>query len=157
MDSEYDMYRYLHLRSLNAWTKRRDDLREREESERKTREAQFPSTISQFNAAPNDLQFRVARFLLADRAEKERMCDQFGWAYRQVKPLEEDFAKNVSVASDFNMWRVRSSGEKRAETWRDGVRRHRTVRVFRVGGADYMNYFSWCSRRKSRDACVKWK
>lgn len=99
MESEYDAYRYLHLRALNGWTKQRNALQEKEESERKTRDAQFPQSISQYNAIPNELQARVARFLLADRAEKERMCNQFGWAYRQVKPLEGDFESSVSVPS----------------------------------------------------------
>ena len=105
MESEYETYRYLHLRALAGWTKRRDELRKKEEAERKERDAQFPQSIAQFNAIPSmDVRVRVARFLVADRVEKERMCEQFGWAYRQVKQLEGDFERNVSGVSRWRRW-----------------------------------------------------
>ncbi|KIP03563.1 hypothetical protein PHLGIDRAFT_130053 [Phlebiopsis gigantea 11061_1 CR5-6] len=101
MESEYETYRYLHLRALAGWTKRRDELRTKEDSERKERDARFPQSIAEFNTlSSKDVQVRVARFLLATSAEKERMCGQFGWAYRQVKPLEGDFERNADADAD---------------------------------------------------------
>lgn len=97
MASEYHSYRYAHLRTLTVLIKQRDELARKEEEERKTRDAQFPQSIAQFIALPNDIQVRVARFLTSADAGKEQMLSAFGWAWRQVRPLMGDFAQNVRV------------------------------------------------------------
>ena len=97
MASDYNNYRYAYLRTRNELLRVGKELREKEERERKAREAQFPQSIAQY-AALNDpaAKTRIARFLVADKATQERMLTQFGWAWRQVQPLVGDFASNVS-------------------------------------------------------------
>ena len=95
--SEYNNYRYAHMCTVNALIKRRNELRDKEESERKIRDARFPTSIAQWRATDSpDIQLRVARFLVSDKDTKERMLSQYGWAWRQVEPLEGDFDQNVS-------------------------------------------------------------
>lgn len=87
----------MYLRTRNRLLTQANELRAREEKERKHREAQFPHSISQYQSLEDpSAKDRVARFLVADQAAKERMLTQFGWAWRQVQPLVTDFSLNVS-------------------------------------------------------------
>ncbi|EKM50209.1 uncharacterized protein PHACADRAFT_188531 [Phanerochaete carnosa HHB-10118-sp] len=98
--SEYNNYRYAHLCTVNALIKRRDELLAKEERERKIRDAQFPGSIAQWRSENPDIQLRVAKFLVSDKSAKERMLSQFGWAWRQVEPLEKDYATNNTFQAD---------------------------------------------------------
>jgi hypothetical protein len=98
MVSEYHNYRYAYLRTKNELLIQLRALREKEEKERKARDAQFPQSIAQYRALDQATQARVGRFLVAEAGAKERMLSQFGWAWRQVEPLMNDFKANVSAA-----------------------------------------------------------
>jgi len=56
----------------------------------------FPQSKDDFYNKPNDVRVRAARFLVADPARQERMLSEFQWAWRQVKPLQDIFSKDVS-------------------------------------------------------------
>ncbi|GLB43315.1 hypothetical protein LshimejAT787_1302160 [Lyophyllum shimeji] len=94
-EDDVERMRYSHLVQL---TDLRAKLRQQEiqdEQERKRREADFPTDLEDFNRKPKDVQLRVARFLtLTEPARQERMLSEFGWASRQVKPLQEIYNKN---------------------------------------------------------------
>jgi hypothetical protein len=58
----------------------------------------FPSTVEDYEAVRNkDAKLRVARFLMADILGKERMISEFGWSWKQVRKLEEEYEQNVSL------------------------------------------------------------
>ena len=97
MDAEYTEYRYAFLRTFNALGARRWELRAREELAQKQRDAFFPKNVAEYHAITSRaVQMRVARFLLSERGTQERMLSEFGWAWRQVTPLVEEYASNVS-------------------------------------------------------------
>ena len=90
-------YRYMHLKTLQALRQRCAVLAYEEEQARRKRDAQFPTTIAAWwDIKDKNVQARVSRFLMADQHVKEKMLAEFGWAYRQVKPLEDEYANNVS-------------------------------------------------------------
>ncbi|KAI6122302.1 hypothetical protein EV401DRAFT_2070136 [Pisolithus croceorrhizus] len=47
-----------------------------------------------------DVQLRMARFLVADGTEQERMMDKFGWAYRRVDPLRAAYKSNAEFRTE---------------------------------------------------------
>ena len=76
---------------------RRAELEAREEEERKRREADFPLTKEEFATKGRDVGRRAVVFLTTtDTAAKEKMLSEYGWAWRQVRPLMEVFEKDVS-------------------------------------------------------------
>lgn len=60
--------------------------------------AKFPSSKDEFRAMKNnqDIQLRVAKFLLASDSVKEMMLDDFGWAWRQVQILVDIYGIEAS-------------------------------------------------------------
>ncbi|KAG5727788.1 hypothetical protein E4T56_gene4035 [Termitomyces sp. T112] len=73
----------------------------RQEEERKRREADFPTTIQDYHSKSADVKMRVARFLYTtDEARQEKMLSEFGWASRQVKPLQELYRKNDAFKAE---------------------------------------------------------
>ena len=48
-----------------------------------------------------DMQLKVARFLTAPNNIRDAMLSDFGWAWRQVKPLLDVFERDVSVCCLF--------------------------------------------------------
>jgi hypothetical protein len=96
--------RHSHLQHVNFLRKSYHDLEQeieaqmaKEEAERKVQEAQFPKSIEDFYMKPKDVQHRAARFLLlTDSAKQEKTLSEFGWAWRQVKPLLDEMEGNVS-------------------------------------------------------------
>lgn len=62
---------------------------------RRQREQIFPQSKEEFNTKANDIKLRVARFLVADPARQEKMLSDYNWAWRQVKPLQDVFVKDV--------------------------------------------------------------
>ncbi|PSR70690.1 hypothetical protein PHLCEN_2v13420 [Hermanssonia centrifuga] len=88
---------YAHLRTATRLVRRSEELAAKEDAARKVRDSYFPSGIAEYRAIRHkDIQVRIARFLLADKQAKERMLSEFGWAWRQVKALEDAYADNVS-------------------------------------------------------------
>ncbi|KAI0085824.1 hypothetical protein BDY19DRAFT_996486 [Irpex rosettiformis] len=89
-------FRYMHLKTLLALERRQMVLALEEEQARRKRDAQFPGSIAEWRAIKDkDIQARIGLFLMAGRDTKDKMIEKFGWAYRQVKPLEDEYAKNT--------------------------------------------------------------
>jgi len=122
-DDDYLLMRHTHFRRLHSLYKKRAELeaaqRQQEaqdEEARKRWEAQFPVSIEDFKAKSKDVQHRAARFLvLADGTRQEKMLAEYGWVWRQVKPLQEEMAKNVRFIlclffSFYHLARSRSDG-----------------------------------------------
>ncbi len=42
------------------------------------------------------LQLRVAKFLTTDETAQERFLTEYGWTWRQVTPLINEYKQNVS-------------------------------------------------------------
>jgi hypothetical protein len=95
--------RYTHLRHLQPLYQKRAEVeaaqRQQEaqdEEVRRRQEAQFPVSIEDFRRKSKDIRHRAARFLvLDDDVRQEKMLTEFGWAWRQVGPLQAEMAKNV--------------------------------------------------------------
>ncbi|EPQ56551.1 hypothetical protein GLOTRDRAFT_138252 [Gloeophyllum trabeum ATCC 11539] len=101
---------YSHLQTITPLQQRRTEL-EKEELERRQRlDRQFPSSIGEYHAISNkDVRLRIARFLFAferqhqspaHNHQKEKMMNEFGWAFRQVKPLCDEYAKNAEFKAE---------------------------------------------------------
>ncbi|KAF9468970.1 hypothetical protein BDZ94DRAFT_1182777 [Collybia nuda] len=93
-----------HLQYLREEYRKAEQLAEaqiaKEEAERKAQEALFPSSIEDFYMKPKDVQHRAARFLLlTDSSKQEKTLSEFGWAWRQVKPLQDEMKVNASKLS----------------------------------------------------------
>jgi len=92
--------RYTYFKALNPLLRRRRALRDRENDLRKRREAMFPKSIEEYRKiSDREVQLRVARFLMADSLEQEKMMDKFGWAYRGVDPLRAAYKSDVRCYS----------------------------------------------------------
>lgn len=71
--------------------------REEESRDLKRREVQFPQTAAEFNTIHDkELQQRIARFLTSDAIVQDKMLNEYGWKWRQVQGLKEDYMKDVS-------------------------------------------------------------
>ncbi|KAJ7150945.1 hypothetical protein C8R43DRAFT_493464 [Mycena crocata] len=61
----------------------------------RVKKSDFPNSIDEYRLKPKETQLRVARFLLLESDEqKEKMCTEFGWGWRQVTSLTEEFQGN---------------------------------------------------------------
>lgn len=93
---DYEAARYTYLSQFLALVKQQNEIEIREEEMRKRREQMFPTSSEEFHGKAKDIQLRAARFLVADAVKQEKMMTEFNWAWRQVKPLKDDFIKDVS-------------------------------------------------------------
>ncbi|TBU36917.1 hypothetical protein BD309DRAFT_995375 [Dichomitus squalens] len=94
-DDQLDRHHYAHLTGLYPLMKQYNILRGVEEERQKQRDKQFPSSIAEFRATRNkDVQLRFARFLTSGDIARERMNHEYGWAWRQVMPLINDYNQN---------------------------------------------------------------
>ncbi|PCH44497.1 hypothetical protein WOLCODRAFT_139037 [Wolfiporia cocos MD-104 SS10] len=97
-DDNVSMFRYGHHRALSGLMKHHAALVKGEEKQRRERDKQFPADIAAYRAITNkDVQLRIARFLTADSIARDRMQDEFGWVWRQVQSLVDEYNRN----SDF--------------------------------------------------------
>jgi hypothetical protein len=80
--------RYAYVKTLLSFQKRLAQL-----------SAQFPESVEAYHAMANnqDMQLRVARFLVAPGGMRDGMLSDFGWAWRQVKPLIDAFERDVGA------------------------------------------------------------
>ncbi|KAI0630745.1 hypothetical protein C8Q77DRAFT_1231983 [Trametes polyzona] len=100
-DDNLDRLNYAHMNSILPIIKDRNVRRLREEHEQRRRDMQFPTSIDEFHAIRNrDVQLRVARFLVANDSVRERMMDEFKWAWRQVVPLLGEYNKIESFQTE---------------------------------------------------------
>jgi len=96
-DDAVDRLRVAYLKQLLPLQKRRAELESLAEGTRRQKEAQFPGSPEEYRAIRNkDVQMRIARFLTADNRKQESMMNQFGWAWRQVQPLKNEYQSDVS-------------------------------------------------------------
>lgn len=93
--NDYELERYTYLSRLLPLRKQQLELEIKEELLRRQREQMFPQSKEEFNTKANDVKMRVARFLIADTAKQEKMLDDYNWVWRQVKPLQTVFVKDV--------------------------------------------------------------
>jgi hypothetical protein len=86
-DDAISRIRYSHLQTLLPLQKKLVAL-----------SARFPESIDAYHALNNnkDMQLRVAKFLSAPSNMRDGMLSEFRWAWRQVKPLLDDFERDVS-------------------------------------------------------------
>jgi hypothetical protein len=95
--------RYAHLQTLLPLQKRRAEIVKRQEDIQRQRDAKFPLTVDEYrNIRNTTTQLRVATFLAAEanaqgHAIQEKAMKDYGWVWRQVKPLKDEFANNVSL------------------------------------------------------------
>jgi hypothetical protein len=77
--------------------------KQREEESRKRREMQFPQSAAEFNFIQDkELQQRIARFLTSGANVQDKMLNEYGWGWRQVERLKEEYMKDVSpIRSNF--------------------------------------------------------
>jgi hypothetical protein len=90
LDDAVSRIRYSHLQTLLALQRKLAML-----------SAQFPESIDTYHAMTNnqDMQLKVAKFLTAPGNMRDAMLSDFGWAWRQVKPLMNVFERDVSVSN----------------------------------------------------------
>lgn len=71
--------------------------KQRDEESRKRREVQFPQSAAEFNAIQDkELHQRIVRFLTSDAIVQDKMLNEYGWGWRQVQGLKEEFMNHVS-------------------------------------------------------------
>ncbi|KAG1789516.1 uncharacterized protein HD556DRAFT_1296784 [Suillus plorans] len=100
MDDALSQIRYNYLKSLFPLLIQRRHLKLQEKTTRRQREAQFPQSIEEYHNIPDrDVQLRIARFLTRSTSERDRMMDEYGWAWRAVESLFLAFKANVSYIS----------------------------------------------------------
>jgi len=95
-NNDYDQLRYTYFTQALVLQKRQQQIIAQREREQKERERQFPQTREEFENKPMDIQIRAARFLTADRTQKEKLLADFDWAWRQTEALEKIFKADVS-------------------------------------------------------------
>jgi hypothetical protein len=97
-DDEVDRLRVEYLRCLLPLQKRLAELKAQTEMERVRQDAWFPPSAMEYHAIPTaDIRLRIAQFLVASEPRQEQMMSQFGWAWRQVQPLRDEYFKDVRV------------------------------------------------------------
>ncbi|KAJ6572109.1 hypothetical protein B0H19DRAFT_1132590 [Mycena capillaripes] len=63
--------------------------------EKKAAEMDFPQSIEEYRLKPKETQQRAARFLVLETDEnREKMMSEFGWTWRLVTPLKDEFQTN---------------------------------------------------------------
>ncbi|PPQ73701.1 hypothetical protein CVT26_010856 [Gymnopilus dilepis] len=98
--SHFNHIRYTYLTQLLSLEKAKQEHEANLEKLRRQREQMFPQSTEEWASKPHDVRLRVARFLVADDTRKEKFMSDFGWAWRQVTPLVEEFKKNEVFAAE---------------------------------------------------------
>ncbi|KAI0339370.1 hypothetical protein BDW22DRAFT_1431645 [Trametopsis cervina] len=94
--STYTSHHYAHLQTTLALHRQRLA----EAAAQRRRDAAFPASVAAYRAESKEVQARVARFLVAGASVKERMLQEFGWVYRQVRPLEEVYGSDTAFMAE---------------------------------------------------------
>ncbi|KAJ7098248.1 hypothetical protein C8R44DRAFT_888883 [Mycena epipterygia] len=63
-------------------------------------EFEFPQSIDDYRAKSKDAQHRVARFLSLESDDQRKMLTEFGWAWRQVVSLKDEFQTNTEFQEE---------------------------------------------------------
>ncbi|KAG1865738.1 hypothetical protein C8R48DRAFT_600745 [Suillus tomentosus] len=103
MDDSLSQIRYNYLKSLLPLLIQRHKLKRQEKSIRRWRDAQFPQSIEEYHNIPDrDTQLRIARFLARPNSEREKMMDEYGWAWKAVGPLLSAFKANEGFKNEIS-------------------------------------------------------
>ena len=102
---ERETLRYAYLSTVTPLRKQQKNLEEMEAELERKRAQMFPNSKEDFKTKSNDIKIRAARFLCADHAKQEKMLTEYQWAWRQVKPLQDVFAKDVSSGYEIRITR----------------------------------------------------
>jgi hypothetical protein len=104
-DDQTDRIRHDYLNQILPLHQKRVELEKKQEEARRKLDAQFPRSGSEWRAIRNkEIQVRIARFLMAHDREQEKMMTRFGWASRQVAPLQNEYRIDVSVGAICRPW-----------------------------------------------------
>ncbi|KJA13668.1 hypothetical protein HYPSUDRAFT_49700 [Hypholoma sublateritium FD-334 SS-4] len=99
--NDYEQLKYAYVKQMLALQKEKRDTEIQLEIERKEWEKTFPISKEDFYKKGRDVQLRAARFLAASSEhERERMLSTYGWAWRQVAPLQVVFRNDERFAAD---------------------------------------------------------
>ncbi|KAJ7089204.1 hypothetical protein B0H15DRAFT_839886 [Mycena belliarum] len=64
----------------------------------------FPQSIDEYRLKPKETQHRIARFLLLETEDqRDKMLTEFGWAWRQVTPLKDEFQANIEFQEELRV------------------------------------------------------
>ncbi|KAL4252081.1 hypothetical protein ABKN59_001710 [Abortiporus biennis] len=93
--SEVNEFGLSHSKAYIPLIKLQTIIASREEADKRRRDAQFPRSLLDYSKLQNkDAKVRIARFLTSDLYTKEKMLSKFGWAWRQVRNLEDEYSLN---------------------------------------------------------------
>ncbi|EIN09470.1 hypothetical protein PUNSTDRAFT_133262 [Punctularia strigosozonata HHB-11173 SS5] len=93
-DDAISRLQYSHLQTVIPLHRRYQVLVRKENEQRERLDRQFPQSVTEFRQIANkDRQLRVARFLASsdDPQKQEATMNEYGWAWRQVKPLNDQY------------------------------------------------------------------
>ena len=94
--AEFGQLRHGYLKRLLHLQKQLQDETKHESETRRRELARFPKNSSELTKFPLEAQVRVAKFLVADAKDRERMKDEFMWPSLATQPLIDEFQKDVS-------------------------------------------------------------
>ncbi|KAI1796747.1 hypothetical protein LXA43DRAFT_1153634 [Ganoderma leucocontextum] len=102
-DDQLDRHHYAHLASLYPLNKQYNKLRKLEEERQRQKDKQFPTSLADFHAIRSkDVQLRIARYLTSDDSARERMMDEYVWAYTQTAPLSNEYKESEAFRKEIN-------------------------------------------------------
>ncbi|KAJ2915561.1 hypothetical protein MD484_g4849, partial [Candolleomyces efflorescens] len=92
--AEFGQLRHGYLKRLLHLQKQLQDETKHESETRRRELARFPKNSSELTKFPLEAQVRVAKFLVADAKDRERMKDEFMWPSLATQPLIDEFQKD---------------------------------------------------------------
>lgn len=93
---EVERCQYRHKKLVLNATQRIKDFEKKAAEARRLEQTQFPMSKEQFYVRPKEMQTLVADFLSRNAPTQERWMSKYSWPSRQVQPLKELYAKDVS-------------------------------------------------------------
>jgi len=113
-NNDYELMRYTHMSELVSLYRRLQEVKKEAEARearareaQKRREAEFPASVEEFFTKPEDVQRRAVLLLTtSDPHQQERLLTEYGWAWRQVRPLQEAFQKQDKFKAEIMSRRI---------------------------------------------------
>jgi len=114
-DDQLYQLRTAYMRRLLPLQQLLDTLETQDAEARRRRDAGFPRSVQDYRSIRNkEVQLRVARFLATDDVQKqETMMGEFGWAWRQVQPLKDEYERDAEFKGEIESLAVRDPRRKR--------------------------------------------
>ncbi|KAH8103909.1 hypothetical protein BXZ70DRAFT_923311 [Cristinia sonorae] len=99
--SSWEATRYAHLKSTVPLQQLSSELQQQEQAIQRQKDSRFPINLAQYYQIRNkETQLRIARFLAADSSTRDRMMSEFGWAWRQVNNLVDEYQHNAEFSAE---------------------------------------------------------